>query len=483
MNSPLIKLFSLTLLAVSFLSVPAYGETKTNLLIIMTDDQGRWTLGEYDKRIKTPNIDYLAQQGVRFDQAISPVPVCSAARASFMTGRMPSQHGVHDFLSDGDSDENDWLNGELLLSKVFQNQGYRVGLFGKWHANPRGWKPVRGFDRWLCYDERKLGWVNQYAHSGTVHFSRDGKSESFTGVQARFLTEEAIRFIDEEDERPFVTFLNFIEPHFPFAGLPERLVSGYRPIAREIVAAGGVSKLARSNGSTDSVPEHIEQLAQYLAAVSLVDDQVGRMLDALEGRDLLKNTVILFTSDHGHMTGQYGLYGKGNGSSPQNLYQESINIPLIVYGPQAMIEAGQVRTEFVTLCDLFPTLIELTGGSVPQQYDGPGESLISLLQGRRSTVLRPFQFAEYGNARMIHNGRWKLIRYHQKDAKSPPKDLWFDLVHPLGEAMPSAPPSQAQQHVLTHELETFFSEIETEEHSGRRIWDLPKHNGNEPWRK
>ena len=281
-------------------------------------------------------------------------------------------------------------------------------------------------------------------------------------MQSRFLTEEAIRFIDEEDELPFVTFLNFVEPHFPFAGLPERLVSTYRPIAREIVAAGGVSQLARSNGSIDGVPEHLEELAQYLAAVSLIDDQVGRLLDALEGRDLLKNTVIVFTSDHGHMTGQYGLYGKGNGSSPQNLYQESINIPLIIYGPKDIIEGGQVRTEFVTLCDLFPTLIELTGGSVPPQYDGPGESLISFLHGRRETELRPYQFAEYGNARMIHNGRWKLVRYHQQNTKLPPRDLWFDLVHPLGEAMPSAPPSQAQQQVLTQGLETFFSEFETQ---------------------
>ena len=157
MKTLIIKLFSLIWLAFLFGGTSLIGESKTNLLIIMTDDQGRWTLGEYDDRINTPNIDYLAQNGVRFDQAISPVPVCSAARASFMTGRMPSQHGVHDFLSNGDSDENDWLSGELLLSEVFQKQGYRVGLFGKWHANPRGWKPVRGFDRWLSYDERKLG--------------------------------------------------------------------------------------------------------------------------------------------------------------------------------------------------------------------------------------------------------------------------------------------------------------------------------------
>lgn len=128
---------------------PTANSPKPNILLIMTDDHGRWALGEYDKRIQTPNIDHLAKHGVRFDQAISPVPVCSAARASLMTGRIPSQHGVHDFLSDSDGLVKDWLAAEHLLSEELQDLGYRVGLFGKWHASSESWKPAKGFDRWL----------------------------------------------------------------------------------------------------------------------------------------------------------------------------------------------------------------------------------------------------------------------------------------------------------------------------------------------
>ncbi len=461
-----------------------HGIDKPNIILIMTDDHGRWALGEYDKRIQTPNIDFLAQRGVRFDQAISPVPVCSAARASLMTGRMPSQHGVHDFLSDSDGVVQDWLADEHLLSEALQDLGYRVGLFGKWHASSESWKPAAGFERWLSYDVRQSNWLNQYQHSGTVHFSRDGEPETHTGVQARFLAEEAVQFIDEKEKQPFAVFLNFIEPHFPFAGLPERIVERYRPIARDIVAAGGSSTLHRSNFTTEVVPEHEEQVAQYLAAITLVDEQVGRITDALEGRDLIENTLIIFTADHGHLTGQYGLYGKGNGSFPQNLYQESIDIPFIINGPDSLVRGGQIRDEFVNLCDLFPTIIDVAGGDISKMnYDGPGVSLLPSLRGNRSVNFRSYQFAEYGNARMIHDGRWKLIRFYAQEPNADPVDYWFDLIHPLAETRPTLPPSTEHQIAFVRSLETHFSTYEDYDHSGRRIWSQPAFNSMEPWRK
>jgi choline-sulfatase len=455
-----------------------------NIVVIMTDDQGRWSLGEYDNRIETPNISYLAEQGVRFDQAISPTPVCSAARASFYTGRTASQHGIHDFLSDKDADQKDWLIDERLISQVLSDQGYRVGLFGKWHADTQGWKPARGFDRWLTYDERDADWINQYQHSGTVHFSKDGAAISHTGVQARFLAESTVDFIDESNEAPFAAIINFVEPHFPFEGLPERLVARYRDVARDIMPAGDSSSLKSSARVGASVEEHVEKLAQYLAAVTLVDEQVGRIMDALQGRDLLDNTLIVFTSDHGHQTGQYGLYGKGNSTNPQNLYQDSIDIPMIISGPKRLVAQGQVRNEFVNLYDLFPTLATIAGATEDlNKYNGPGKSLLPLLKGERLTSFRDFQHAEMGNARMVHNGRWKLVRYYQKNHDAPPVDHWFDLTHPLGERSPVPAPSQAQQAQLINALDTFFETYEEPEHSGRRIWDLPRHNALEIWRQ
>ena len=459
----------------------ATAEPDTNIIVIMTDDQGRWSLGEYDQRILTPNINYLARQGVRFDQAISSTPVCSAARASLYTGKTASQHGVHDFLSDEASESSEWLAGETLISEVLSDRGYRVGLFGKWHATPQGWKPVRGFDRWLTYDERVADWINQYQHSGTVYFSSDGEGVSHTGVQARFLSESAVEFIDSADGQPFAAFVNFVEPHFPFKGLPERLVNRYRTVARDIVASGDSSSLVRSGRVAPDVSEHEEKLAQYLAAVTLVDDQVGRIVDALMGRGLLDKTMIVFTSDHGHLTGQYGIYGKGNATVPQNFYEESINIPLIIYGPVDLVTRGQVRNDFVTLYDLFPTMLELSGAGVAlADYQGPGKSLLALLKGSRSVGFRDFHYAEMGNARMVHDGRWKLVRYYQREGSY--LDQWFDLAHPLGERRPSPPPSRHQQTQLATALDMFFQKYEVVGKSGRNIWDLPRHNAMEIWR-
>ena len=457
---------------------------KPNLLIIMTDDQGQWSLGEYDERVETPNLDHLARHGVVFNQAISPTPVCSAARASLYTGRTASQHGVHDFLSDKDASSNEWLKGETLISEILADAGYQVGLFGKWHATTKGWEPARGFHEWVTYDEREVGWINQYQHSGTVHFVRNGQKFLHTGVQARFLSEEVVRFIDASADTRFAAFLNFVEPHFPFAGLPERLVSRYRPLARDIVAAGDYSATASSARYPDNVLDHDEKLAQYLAAVSLVDEQLGRLLDALMGRGILDNTLIVFTSDHGHLTGQYGLYGKGNASVPQNFYEASIKIPLIIYGPAGIVAPGQVRNDFVNLYDLFPTLVDLVGARPAMlAYDGPGKSLLPLLAGQRVSTFREFQYAEMGNGRMIHNGRWKLVRYYQRDAELAPIDLWFDLAHPLGERTSVPPPSSSQQLQLESALQQFFATYETHKHSGRRIWALPKHNAMEIWRR
>ena len=459
-----------------------------NLIVIMTDDQGRWALGDYNHRIETPNLSHLAANGVRFDQAISPTPVCSPARASFLTGKTASQHGVHDFLSDNDSTTDKWLVGEKLISEVLSEQGYKVGLFGKWHATTQSWTPVRGYDRWLTYDERQASWINQYQHSGTVFFSSDGKGISHTGVQSRFLSEEAIRFIDDSGEEPFAAFINFVEPHFPFEVLPERLVGPYRDVAAEIIAAGDTSSLelmAKPPTTTVAIAsEHQEKLAQYLAAITLVDEQVGRILDALMGRKLLDNTMIIFTSDHGHLTGQYGIYGKTNATIPQNFYKESINIPLIVYGPKNIVSPGQVRHEFVNLYDIYPTLADLTNASaVEAAYTGPGKSLRPLLAGHRLTQFRDFQISEMGNARMIHDGRWKLIQHYSRDPAEPPREVWYDLVHPLGERRPVQPPSEAQQEHLRSALTAFFEEYELEQFSGRRIWELPRHNAMEPWRR
>ena len=448
-----------------------------NIIVIMGDDHAQWAMGAYGlDAISTPNLDLIAERGVIFENAMSPAPVCSPARASFHTGKMPSQHGVHDFLSEKPEFDANWLSGQKLLSERMKEAGYRTALFGKWHATTDGRIPQRGFDRWLSYDSYVAGWRNQYLHSGTVHFSTDGERMQHTGVQARYLTEEAIRFIDDSPSEPFFININFVEPHAPFEGLPERLVAKYRNIANDIVRAGGSSNLPVRDSIFEIPDDHSEKLAQYLAAVSLIDDQIGRLFDALHGRDLLDNTLLIYTSDHGMLVGQYDLYGKTNATRPANFYEETIRIPLIVYGPEGLIKREQSRGELVDLLDLHATVLDFaTNGEAESAY-GPGRSVRRLLDGDRNVGWRTVQFSERGNARMVTDGRWKLVRYYQEDEQQPPQDMWYDIVHPFGERQDSLAPRPALRDSLIQKMESFFSQYETAEHSGRNMWSQPAPN-------
>lgn len=455
--------------------------SRPNIIVVMGDDHAQWAMGAYGlEQIRTPSLDWIADRGVIFRNAMSPAPVCSPARASFHTGKMPSQHGVHDFLSDSPEFDHNWLAGERLLSERLKDEGYRTALLGKWHATTNSIPPQPGFDRWLSYDSATDGWQNQYLHSGTVNFSSDGDLMQHTGVQARFLTEEAIRFIDGPSSEPFFISLNFTEPHAPFEGLPERLVSTYRNRANEIVRAGGSSNLQHRLPMMKIPDDHTEQLAQYLAAISLIDDQVGRLLDALQGRDLLDNTLLIYTSDHGLLVGQYDLYGKTNATNPANFYEETIRIPLIVYGPEDLLKPNQSRQEFVDLLDLHATILDYaTRGRTHTSPDGPGRSMRPLLQGNRTIDWRAVQFAERGYARMITDGRWKLVRYYQRDEEQPPVDKWYDLVHPMRERRDSEAPRDALRDRLIAELEDFFQTYETPDHTGRDVWSQPAPNDRE----
>lgn len=459
-------------------SLAAASDNPPNIIVVMSDDQGQWALGAYGMaQIQTPNLDWLAKEGVMFQNAYSPAPVCSPARASFHTGKMPSQHGIHDFLGSGPEFDAGWLAGETLLSERMQKAGYRTALIGKWHLTSASMKPGRGFDRWLSYDESVEGWPNQYVHQGTVYFSDDGKPKTYTGVQARFLTEEAVRFIDDPADEPFFISLNFVEPHAPFEGLPERLVSRHRALAKELIRIGGASDLP-DRGAFNLTPEdHYERLAQYLAAISLVDEQVGRLVDALESRDLLNNTLLVFVSDHGLLMGQYGLYGKTNASNPQNFYEETIRIPMIMYGPPALLQRQQTRGEFVDLIDLHATIVDIaTGGQTLASEYGPGQSFRQLLLGSRSMDWRKYQYAERGNARMISDGHWKLVRYYGESEGQAPVNKWYDLSHPLRERFATVAPRLELKNKLIQELESYFAKHETPLHTGREIWKQPYPN-------
>ena len=165
---------------------------RPNILVFLTDDHGQWLQQAYgNSEVQTPNMSRIARNGVRMTNAFTTSPVCSPARASFFTGRMPSQHGIHDWIEETkQAYAYPWLKGQTLISQLLKASGYHTGLVGKWHCGEERY-PHPGFDFWFSY------WVNQYPHSGLQNFSDNGKHVTADGFQSPFLTEQAIRFLKD----------------------------------------------------------------------------------------------------------------------------------------------------------------------------------------------------------------------------------------------------------------------------------------------
>jgi choline-sulfatase len=453
-----------------------------NILVVMADDHGQWASKPYgNHEIRTPSMDYLARRGVRMANAFTPTPVCSPARASFFTGRLPSQHGIQDYLMEVDLPEKDWLAGETTLPQLFQGAGYQTALVGKWHCG-RSWLTPPGLDYWISYQ------ANQRPHRGLQRFVENDVPVTHEGFQTPFLTGKALRFLRERDrKRPFFLFVGYVDTHAPFADHPDRLVSAYRQAG---ITDMPMEDVDRSRGWARFVAprdpqQRLEQLAQYYAAVTMVDEQLGALLDDLEGRGELANTVVVYTADHGHMNGQHGLSTKGNATVPQNFYEESIRIPALLAWP-GHFPAGQVREEPVDHLDLFQTLLDIVGCQLDPSFRAerryPGQSYLPLLEGR-PTAWRSDQFGEYGNARMLRTERYKLVRHYAPHAGVYPDELYDLASDPRERQNRFADATLADVvRAMDARLEAHFARYEQPERSARNILSQPMCNRVEPWR-
>lgn len=449
-----------------------------NLVVIMADDHAAWAAGCYGHAsVRTPSMDYLAGAGARCAQAYTPNPVCSPARACFFTGRLPSQHGIHDWLQEDPAQSRDWLENETTLPALLQRAGYKTGLVGKWHCgNSHRIQP--GFDSWFGYRH------GQYPHFGYQRFNDQGRSVDWHGRQAPYLADRAVDFIRSQSAaQPFFLFLGLVDTHSPFTGHPERLAAAYRadPRLGEAEQEPPPDHGWIRFGVPPTPEQRHEWFVQYCAATSLIDEQIGRVLDALEGLGQLDRTLMVYTSDHGHMNGQHGLYTKGNASVPQNFYEESIRVPLLLRHPE-FIPARTVLHQPVDHCDLFQTLLDYAGALTPSDRNYPGRSFRPCLT-QPDAPWRSVQFCEYGNARMVRTATHKLIVRYAPHAADFGDELYDLIADPRERCNRLRDPACAGLVAgLRNLLESHFSQYEITDRSGRDILARPIHNASEPWR-
>jgi len=449
-----------------------------NILLFLTDDHGQWAAGCYgNPALPTPNLDRLAREGVRFANAFTPCPVCSPARACLLTGRTPSQVGIHDWLQEAEPviGDFDWLAGETTLPQLLSAAGYHCGLSGKWHlgrshATPPGFERCFGLPRW------------QGVHNGRYTYHIDGQPVDLDGNKSTLITDHALEFLAAApDDRPFFLNVGYIATHSPYAAaghdpaLTARFVDhdfaeipAYRPHAwnRNEGLAGGFKP----------TPEQIRaRHIGYYAAVAEIDREVGRILAQLEEMGQLDNTIVIYTSDHGCALGHHGFWGKGNSTRPLNMYETSLRVPLLMRGPG--IAAGRAAKQCVDHYDTFQAICAWAGVDLPER-GYPGHSLAPLVGGE-SAAWDDTRYGEYGDLRMVRTPEYKYVKRYPNG----PHDL-FNLVEDPGETLNRAgwDEYRSVQQTLDRQLEAWYAGYEESAYSGRAVKFQRVHNRNEAWR-
>ena len=405
-----------------------------NLLFILTDDQGYWAMGcAGNSEIRTPNLDRLAATGSRFENFFCASPVCSPARASILTGRIPSQHGVQDFLRAGNSniygaDDRaiEYLAGQTAYVDILSERGYTCGLSGKWHLGYSE-KPQKSFEFW---DVHASG-AGPYYDPPMI---RDGKAYQTSDYVSDLITDNALEFLEAQKgtDQPFCLNVHYTAPHAPWGREhhPPELFEDYyqncpfESTPDEPMHPQQLSKTGSSGSLGFTEEERKETLSGYFAAMTAMDANVGRLLDWLEANGLRENTLIAFTSDNGMNMGHHGIYGKGNGTFPPNMFDTSVKVPMLFSHPTRVPE-GKVISSLHSHYDIMPTLLDYLNIENPDADALPGRSFSALLEGRAlSGDDRVVVFDEYGPTRMIRTEEWKYVHRYPYG----PHEL-YDLVN------------------------------------------------------
>jgi len=367
-------------------SPPAERE-RPNVLFIYTDEHSAWTLGAYGGTlIETPHLDLIAQDGAVFNNYFVNSAVCTPSRGCLLTGRYPHAHGAY-------TNNLELNRDEVTLAHLFKASGYETGMAGKWHLDgePKpGWMTAdraMGFDdvqwmynrgHWKRIVEQPEGWPQ---NRGNARFGNedhrpdqpDGRPDVDYAVDAPgdfftdWITDKAIEFVERDRDRPFFYFLSIPDPHSPFSvsepyasmfdptemPVPETLYEEDLPDWAELAREGHVKRDRVERFDDPRRAELLrERLALYCGMVKCIDDNVGRLLAALEGAGELDNTLIVFTSDHGNYLGEHGLYFKNQ------LYETAHRVAFLMRWPPA-IPAGTVVDECVSSVDVQSTVCAL----------------------------------------------------------------------------------------------------------------------------
>ena len=439
-------------------------DTRPNVLLVLTDQERYDCTAPDGPPVETPALDRLSSEGARFERAYTPISICTSARASLLTGLYPHNHGMLNNCHEDDAIQAN-LPGELsTFSEALAEAGYELTYTGKWHVGRDqvpgdfGFSYLGGSDRhhddidaeFRRYREELDVPRDVELEEAIYTAGEDGTLVAATtpvdleATRAYFLAERTLEALDRHaDTTPFFHRTDFLGPHHPYV-VPEPYASMYDPeeieppesyaetfadkpaVHEQYVAYRGVADFDWETWA--------EVLAKYWGFVTMIDDQIGRILEGLEERGLTEETIVVHTSDHGDFVGNHRQFNKG-----PLMYEDTYHVPLQVRWP-GVVSPGTVRDEPVSLVDLVPTFLEVGDASIRGDVDG--RSLRPLLEGESPTDWPEAVYAEYHgdefglySQRMVRTAQYKFVyngpdRNELYDLEADPAELQNLIDHP-----------------------------------------------------
>ncbi len=424
---------------------------KTNVVFILTDNQGAWTLGCYgNPDIRTPHIDRLAADGMLFTRAFASNAVCSPTRATYLTGLIPSQHGVHCFL------DNKYMMGPEAyntleefrsLPEILADHGYVCGLTGKWHLGAN-LNPQEGFSYWITM-----------VHGSTSEFYdmpiiENGEVRKEPKYATDLWTEHAIRFIRENKDRPFFLYLPYNGPY----NLSRLLLNPARNRHHDYYADKELLSFHRDAVhpwlfNNKDYLNNLVSIRRVAAETSGVDDGVGAVMATLEELGLDENTLVIYAADQGWMGGTNGIWGMGDHTRPLTAFDRMMQVPLI-FRHRGSIAPGGKSDIMVSNYDFLPSVLHYLnlGDEVHRlKPKSPGRDFSPALRGHAADW-DDVVYYEMEYVRAIRTADWKYV--HRPEG---PFELYhlasdpYEKVNLFGQPQHAAAEEQLEQR-----LQDFF---------------------------
>lgn len=369
-----------------------------NIILCMTDDQGWGDTGYNGNTVlKTPHLDKMSTEGIRFNRFYAGAPVCSPTRGSAITGRHPYRYGVTS------ANKGIMEMGEITIAEVLKDQGYNTGHFGKWHlgtlttkikesnrAKPgdsKHYSPPweNGFDTCFSTEAKVPTWwkKGKYEEYGTHYWTGEDQMvgpENMLGDDSKIIMDNALPFIEKsaKEKKPFIAVILFHAPHKPILSGPPY---------------------------TDMYEN--KKLKHYYGCITAVDDQMGRLRETLKKLDIDKNTMLWFTSDNGPENRTPGSTG-GLRDRKRSLHEGGIRVPGLMVWPDK-VKKGRITEMPCSTSDYFPTVMELLGYTIPEKDKRPydGESLLPLIKNKMKKRSAPIGF-QFGKQVALIDNKFKL---------------------------------------------------------------------------